>query len=273
MYDRMSLAEYFALKEKQHRANQASIELNRKQISYLMKSSSSMITYPSNSQNDQYNIAFEYVHNLFPYAGIKEASVYLVSFNLMQKFGFQGAEGFYSHLLKVIIISNSSSYARASYKERKGECVIAKLTKDEVLVHELLHYADVAEGHYSISRDMREEFAYGYSIGYLRNKNYTDDEIINNNFLPYLVGLSYQEALSKVALNNNIDTQELSKMTEYKKQSFCSKHTKEIINEAKIIAVERGKKIIELYNTLLAKGPVARDNLGKTNRFELLDLD
>ena len=56
------------------------------------------------------------------------------------------------------------------------------MSKDEVIVHELLHYC-----HASIGSDtdinLSEEFAYGWSLGYLRAKGYSDEEIIENNLL------------------------------------------------------------------------------------------
>ena len=89
--------------------------------------------------------------------------------------GFGGAGGFYSKTYKVIIISGKQKQRKKTYADRYS--VSAKLEIDEVIVHELLHYCYFEEGKSNKSVGLNEEFAYGWSIGYLRKKGYTDDEL------------------------------------------------------------------------------------------------
>jgi hypothetical protein len=45
-----------------------------------------------------------------------------------------------------------------------------------------------------LEKELVEEFAYGLSLGYLRNKGYSDEDVIKNNYLPYLVDCVQRDA-------------------------------------------------------------------------------
>jgi hypothetical protein len=185
----------------------------------------------------------------------------------MEKYGFTGVEGFYSILLKTIIVAGKRKSQKSDYKF----CIRAKIQEDETIVHELLHYAYVAEGRTSVSSEMREEFAYGYSIGYLRRK-YTDEEIIEFNFLPYLFSLAYPLAIPKIVSENGFTQQQFKEMSHFQKYDFYRKNEKKIYELAKDMAMERGRKLIQLYSKILTQDTVSKDHGGKISRFEILDI-
>jgi hypothetical protein len=118
---------------------------------------------------------------------------------------------------------------------------------------------------------MREEFAYGYSIGYLRRK-YTDEEIIEFNFLPYLFSLAYPLAIPKIVSENGLTQQQFEEMSHFQKCDFYRKNEKKIYELAKDMAMERGRKLIQLYSKILTQDTVSKDHGGKISRFEILDI-
>ena len=175
MHEFFDLSQYVYMREQQHKQEQERKQLHVTYVERLQKSALMEIRYPMLSE------AYDYVHSLFPGANVKSVTIFKCPVPLMEKYGFEGVEGFYSILLKTIIIAG-----KRKKEGRPGPfCVRAKIQQDEAIVHELLHYAYAAEGRTSVSSEMREEFAYGYSVGYLRGR-YTDEEIIEFNFLPYL---------------------------------------------------------------------------------------
>jgi len=234
-----------------------------KSIEKIKKIALKKIEYP------EFKEAYEYVDALFPRAKVKEIKIYKVASKDLARLGYGGAEGFYDTVSKIVVVCG----ARKPHVPVDKRCFIqAKIERDEVIVHELCHYCYAFEGQRSVSSEMREEFAYGWSIGYLRQKGYTDDQIIKYNFYPYLVNISQEEALRNILAQNRISNQEYSAHTRYKRKEFNRKYGVKIFSRAKEIAIERGHKLINLYNKKLDQGS---DFIGETediDRFDILDL-
>ncbi len=238
-------------------------ELTQKNIKKIKGIALKIIRYP------EYKEAFDYVDNLFPRVKAKEISIYKVAARDLAKMGYGGAEGFYDSISKIIVVCGARK--KPQYINKKYH-IMAKIERDEVIVHELCHYCYIFEGQRSISSEMREEFAYGWSIGYLRQKGYTDEQIIKYNFLPYLVGLSYDEAIKNILVRNDISNYEYNNHSRYQRKEFKRRFFGRIFERSKELAMERGFKLINLYSKKLEEGTGLIDEEEDMDRFDILDL-
>ncbi len=220
---------------------------------------------------EDYANAYNYVDNLFPGCNVKDVIIYKLTFLRMSKMGYGEAEGFYDPVSKTVVISSARPFSKRSSKYD----IRAKITRDEVIVHELCHYCYVALGHRSISSEMREEFAYGWSIGYLRQKGYTDDQIIKYNFLPYLFSICYSDAMREILVKEGIDIKKFKDFSSYKKRELGRKYESKIFELTKHMSEKKGKEIIALYSKKIEQSNdyLFREEPGKeVSRFDILDL-
>lgn len=224
---------------------------------------------------EDYKKAFDYVDSLFPSSRVKEAVLYSVDFKLLEFLGYGGAGGFYDRLFKIIVISSYiprnpyKSYYTYEYDPK------AEASRDEVIVHELCHYCYVEEGGIADSRMINEEFAYGWSTGYLKSKGYTDDFIIKKNFFPYLVDEKSQEALKWVISQAGVTESQYNHYSDYRKKEFFMKYGKKWDQKRKEMAYKWGKEIIEVYEKRRNGEPLSNSNnliSYPENRFDLLDI-
>jgi len=238
--------------------------LTQKNIEKIKKIALKKIKYP------EYQEAYDYVDSLFPAAHVKEVVIHKVMAKDLIKMGFAGVEGFYDPVTKIVVISGAH---KSSYCGDPRYRIEAKVDKDEVIVHELCHYCYVDMGHRSISSEMREEFAYGYSIGYLRQKGYSDDYIIKYNFMPYLVSICEEDALTKILVQNGISMAQFHTFSNYKKKECDRMYRRKAFLLSKEMAKERGQKLIDLYSEKLEDGGYeeVEDN-NQHGRWGMLDL-
>jgi len=263
MFHTMNLSEAYLKDHKLRSDAKDMYTATQKNIAKIKDIYISKIEYP------KYKEAFDYVDKLFPKVKVKEISIYKVAAKDLAKMGYGGAEGFYDTISKIIVICGARP--RDPYVDKKYR-VEAKIERDEVIVHELCHYCYYDEGKRSVSSEMREEFAYGWSIGYLRQKGYTDEQIIKYNFLPYLIGLSFEPATKVIMVQNGVSTYEYNKHTKYQRKEFNRTYFGKIFYKAKEIAMERGFKLIDLYSKKIEEGTGMIDEEVDIDRFDILDL-
>ena len=253
-----SIAEITRINRERREEIKESVKLNKEKIDKIVKDSNSKkIKYP------EYKEAFDYVNSLFPIVGIKNITIYQTSARLLEKVGYAGVGGFYDRISKIIVVSSSPNFVRNKNKY----AIQAKLSEDEVIAHELIHYCDVEEKRITSSSNLAEEFAYGWSIGYLRQKGYTDEQIIKNNFLPYLFQVEHRKVVAKI-----VDMREYNLYSAKKKERFYKQYGRRIHKEAKEKAIEQGWILLKLYSDKLEEGIAGRKSTEMGNRFDLLDL-
>jgi hypothetical protein len=259
----MNLSEAYLKDHKLRQDAKDQYEMTTKNVAKIKDIYLSKINYPKHQE------AFDYVDNLFPRVKVKNITIYKVMARDLAKMGYGGAEGFYDTISKIIVVCGARP---KSQNIDKRYHVQAKIERDEVIVHELCHYCYYAEGKRSVSSELREEFAYGWSVGYLRQKGYTDDQIVKYNFLPYLIGLSFEEATKNIMVQNGVGSYEYSKHSKYQRKEFNRTYFGKIFRRAKEIANERGHRLIELYSMKLEEGTGLPDEEVDVDRFDILDL-
>jgi len=239
-------------------------QLTKKNMEKIKQIFIKQIKYP------EFEEAYEYVDKLFPRVKVKEIAIYKVMARDLEKMGYGGAEGFYDTISKSIVVGGER---RREVSLNRGS-IQAKVERDEVIVHELCHYCYVFEGNRSVSSQQREEFAYGWSIGYLRQKGYSNEYIIRYNFLPYLVNISYEQATKNVLAWNDISISEYNAHSKFKRIEFKKMYGRKILERAKEIGIEKGQKIIDLYTKKIEEGTGYFDEEEdeELTRFDYLDL-
>jgi hypothetical protein len=263
MHRSTNLSDYCLQSYQERQKYKEAFQLTQKNIEKVKNIALQKIKYP------EYQEAFDYVDNLFPRAKIKDVMIYKVAYRDLVKMGYGGVEGFYDPVSKIVVVSGAHKKEPTFNKECS---VVAKITRDEVIVHELCHYCYVFEGNRSTSVELKEEFAYGWSIGYLRGKGHSDEAIIKNNFLPFLINVSYTQATKNILAWAKITERKYNSFKNFERKEFNRRYGKKIFKRAKEIAMERGFKIINIYNKKLEEGTGFIDEAPNCNRFDLLDL-
>jgi hypothetical protein len=238
-------------------------QLQKKNIEKIKRIAIRKVSYPELGE------AYDYVDKLFPRAKVKEIEVFKVKNSDLVKMNFGGARGFYDTISKIVVLSGPVQ----QQKRGGGEFdVQAKVTNDEVIVHELCHYCYFFERNSSIGVESKEEFAYGWSLGYLREKGYSDDYIIRYNFLPFLMNASFDRATKNILVRNGISYREYNAHTRFKRKEFRRQYGKKIFLRAKEIAIERGQALIDCYSKKLEEGSIYADEVEDNTRWDLLDI-
>jgi len=264
MLKSINLSETYLYNHRFRQESKKEFELTRKNIEKIKRIAFKQISYPELKE------AYDYVDNLFPRVKVKNISIYKVAAIDLKKMGYGGAEGFYDRISKIIVVCGTRKPFIPVDRRYHAE---AKVTKDEVVVHELCHYCYVFEGNRSVSSEMREEFAYGWSIGYLKSKGYSDEYIIKYNFLPYLINISYEQATKNILAKNKISNREYDSYSIFENKEFNRKYSGKIFLRAKEIAMEKGQKLIDSYSKKIEEGTGCLDEeVDDSNRFNILDL-
>jgi hypothetical protein len=218
-----------------------------KQNSEMIKGHISKIKEHTGTKNikyPEYKEAFDYVDSLFPHANVKDVDVFMCNRKFLDSLGYSGVGGFFERVMKTIVMPDSVIPSVS-----KKNDIVAKLTIDEVLVHELLHYSSDSLNKKIDSMEIEEEFAYGNSIRYLKGKGYTDDEIVNNNFMPHLfMTIDRNKVIKEVLIENGYNMKDFVIKPPKDQKKVINKYQKQIKEKIKQEAFAKGKKIIEIYS-------------------------
>lgn len=213
------------------------------------------ICYPTHKE------AFEYVHAIYPFANVKQAQVYQLDKYSLEEIGYAGMGGFYDTVSRIVVLSEYvPSYSIG------GSTIVGEFTSDEVLCHELIHYAANFKNA-SSSREVEEEIAYGKSINYLRFKGRSDDFIIRKNMMPYLVSVVDKKPIFQRVLTARYSEKLLSETPREGIEALVRQEMPAIEQAIKEDAYKMGEKMIALYGD---KG--TSQNIVKPT-FKRLDLD
>lgn len=199
------------------------------------------IVYP------QYRESFEYVDNLFPDVNIKEVAIYECNKDFLDEVGMGTSAGFYHIQTGVIVVCSDHDYDKISDSDATWKTITATVKTDEVIVHELLHYVSLYRGVGSC-KSIEEEFAYGNSVKYLRNKGKSDDDIINQVFLPYFITtVDTIKIAVEVLTENGYDIEEVRLKSEEEQDKIMEKLDRFLFEKTKKEATDLARQLISIY--------------------------
>jgi hypothetical protein len=224
----------------------------------------SVVKYP------QYKEAYDYLDKIFPSSNIKSIVIYKCSRQLLNKLGYADANGFFHRTREVIVIPDNLD-APADIVLSNGindwDNLKIEYTNDEVLVHEMLHFVS-NQFQPMKSVNLEEEFAYGNSIKYFKEKGYTDDVIINKKLVIYLMSIINLKTITRrVLIENGYEIKDFM-CKESAIQSDILNSLKSKILEYAIVEVDKvGKNLINIYT-----GDIRSETALDDNKYDLLDL-
>jgi hypothetical protein len=229
------MAKFYNARAKQYKINCETIKENIDKIKN--HDDTVIIKYP------QHKEAFDYVDNLYPKEDVKSVVVYHCNQKFLSRLGYKGVGGFFEKVMKTVVLSSLDHGSSKKYS------ITAKIEIDEVLVHELLHYVCDCEGVRKSSVEVEEEFAYGNSIGYLRSKGMSDEDIVNNNFLPFFVSIAdNKKVIKKILLQNEYDLKEFSTYSIKRQNKILGRFKKTIFEEIKQTSFDKAMELIAIYS-------------------------
>ena len=217
----------------------------------------------------EFKEAFDYVDGLYPDVKVKDVVLYKVTARTLQRYGFGHAGGFCDTIYRTVVFCGTKKKI-----EKTKYSIRAKVKQDEVIAHELLHYCYFVQGIEVNSSEMKEEFAYGWSLGYLRGKGYSDEEVIKNNYLPYLVETIRNKAFKSVILEKGISASQYNSFSKQKKMRVARSCEKKMYEKSMELAMSKGWELLNMYSKKLLAGPVSTNiNDRKSTGFSFIDLD
>ena len=186
--------------------------------------------------------AYDFVHNLYPNAGIKNIIALHAPKSLLEDCGYKGVGGFYDCNNRVIVVSDT-----VSATEQNEFDIHAEYTLDEVLCHEMIHYGANFDKPLA-NRHLEEEIAYGKTAGYLRSKGRDDNFIIEKNMMPYLMSVvDRPTVLQRVISKECITFDDMNKMTQEQQDAVVNRLRPKLAKEMIVMAKEIGQRIISFY--------------------------
>tara|TARA_Y100000310_G_scaffold57488_2_gene52709 strand:+ start:40104 stop:40901 length:798 start_codon:yes stop_codon:yes gene_type:complete len=265
----MSFIEHIEARRKYREEQKKEIKATNEKVDKIKEHwSTILINYPEHQE------AFDYVDELFPHCDVKNVTVYKANRDFLAKLGFKGVGGFCHKKTKSVVLS---SHSREPIVRRSRYQVFAIIEPDEVIVHELIHYCYFFEKNTGRSLHLNEEFAYGYSIGYLRSKGFSDEDIIKKNFLPYL----YKTAEDRIAVDIILKKEKMPaknwhSLSNPLKEMLYKKYLSDIYDRAIKASYKRGHKIIDIYTRKIEdKRGVERESVvdePSATKFDFLDI-
>jgi len=221
------------------------------------------------SAKSRYKKAYDYVDDLFPEAEVKNVIIYRAKKSCLDRLGLKKIGGCYDRISKIVVISKELEFS-SDIKDETWSTVVAKVTSDEVVVHELLHYVSMYNNGGGGGMQMEEEFAYGNSLEYLRSKGYSDDEIIVNNYLPYFLTAAYSKKIvRKILVENDYVIEDVMIKTEQAQKKIFKKLDKNIFKETKKAAIKNARELIRIYSKKEDLEVEIKDDSG--SRFGMMD--
>ncbi len=225
----------------------------------------------------------QYLRGKFPEVDISDVDVYTSPSQVFNR-AWKGMGGCYIDVLKTIFvknkIGNKIGEKRNKFQKLMDECCKMSVDVEDVLVHELIHAISHKIGRASSKyRHMEEEFVYTNCIDFYHDKGMTDDEIIDNNFLPFCVHDVYSSRsdLNEMFSRLSSSLSDVQKMTNGEYKRFLSKHATVLVPAIVKRARERARHMIDLYNKygveMYRTAPVDPQEDKTSLRFSSLDLD
>ena len=261
-----SISDFIKFKKKQREKYKRAATISIDHINKIKKHhSSKIIFYP------EYKDSFDYVDKIFPKAKVKNVSILIADRKFLDSLGYSSAKGFFNRLEGTIVLPNTDKIDN----NKAWKKVVSLSKQDETIVHELLHFVSSTLSSPPTSMLAEEEFAYGYSINYLRSKGYSDEYIIKNIFMPYLINDAIDKSkIARIALvKYGYDLKKFAMLSDNKQDEVLNELVDKedvysmIVDEAE----KKGKELVDIYTRKIIHTHEEYNDIEKT-KYDLLDI-
>lgn len=228
-------------------------------------------------------VVADYLSLKFPDVDLSVIQLYVTPPKVIEKAGWKDIGGCYIRDKRVILVKNEINHhykAKGKFQSMMRDACNMKADVEDVIVHEFIHaISDLIGRSLAKYQHMEEEFVYTNCIDFYYKKGMSDDDIVNNNFLPFCLQDIYESGkeMSNIFAKVNRTVDEIRQMTEEEYARFLNKNAEVLIPLLRLRAQEKARKMIELYHKYGAKmhktssAEVVEDETAM--RFSSLDLD
>ena len=225
----------------------------------------------------------DYLSSKFPDVDLFVIHLYVTPPKVIEKAGWKDIGGCYIRDKRVILVKSEINHhykAKGKFQSMMRDVCNMKADVEDVIVHEFIHaISDLIGRSLSRYQHMEEEFVYTNCIDFYYKKGMSDDDIVNNNFLPFCLQDIYESTkeMSNIFSKVNRTVDEIRQMTKEEYTRFLNKNAEVIIPLIKMRAQEKAHKMIELYHKYgvqmhkTSSAEVVEDETAM--RFSSLDLD
>lgn len=196
----------------------------------------------------------KYLRLKFPDVDLSPINFYIAPPKVVEKAGWKGIGGCYIRDKKVVLVKSKINHnykAKGKFQRMMRDSCSMKADVEDVVVHEFIHAVSDLIGR-SLSRyqHMEEEFVYTNCIDFYYQKGMSDEDIVNNNFLPLCLQDVYEspKEMKKIFAQVNHTIDEIREMEEEEYRAFLSLHAVELVPCIKQRAQEKAHNMIELYH-------------------------
>ncbi|MFA5598958.1 MAG: hypothetical protein WDA06_00040 [Phenylobacterium sp.] len=243
----------------------ATIAVSNKNLDKIKHHPSTQVCSYTNCES-----AYNYVQSRFPAVDIKDVKFYLSSRDFLDSLGYTSARGFFNKSKKTIVIASDEKSKITP--DNIIDDIIIDIKNDEVVVHELLHYVSSM-----LSRRLHdaaeEEFAYGYSLQYFKNKGYSNSHIVHNILLPYFMSVVAKDRilLAESLPLMGLSLDEFDNLTAKKKNNIINRmsNNKDIKKIYLLAAERKGYDFIKKYSSACEINVSYNDNIDFIDTIDL----
>lgn len=225
----------------------------------------------------------KYLSSKFSDVDLSLIKLYVAPPRVIERAGWKDIGGCYVRGKKVILVKSDMSRhykPKGKFQKMMRDVCNMKADVEDVIVHEFIHaISDIIGRSLSKYQHMEEEFVYTNCIDFYYEKKMTDEDIVNNNFLPFCLQDIYESVkeMTSIFAEVNRTVDDIRQMTEEEYGRFLNKNAEVLIPLIRSRAQEKAHKMIELYHKYGAQmhktssAEVVEDEIAM--RFSSLDLD
>ncbi len=264
----------------QKRINRDRQELEEK-LDRILRSKKTRQIYLSD-----YPLIQEYLNSRFPNIDVSAVKIYVSTPKVISAAGFPEIGGCYIRHLKLILLKNKMTIGSGDFDNKfdrlLNDSVSCSADVEDVLVHELLHAVSDAAGR-SLSRyeKAEEEFVYSTSLDFLLSKGMTEDDAINNNFIPFFLNsvMANRKVMSGIFVELKRARQSVSvvpteeQFSSKRVKDFMSKYANFIVPRVIDSARQKAQEMIDRYREHGLKSLASSDNFDRSMRFSSIDFE
>lgn len=234
---------------------QKTTKARQRQLNDMRRKVSRIANHPSTLKRFilDYPEIHAYIGAKFPNTTVADVQIYVAAPEVIDREGWKDIGGCYIDLLKVILVKNkiTDKKVRGKFKKMVQNLCAMKVDVEDVIVHELIHAVSHRINRASSKyRHMEEEFVYTNCIDFYKQKGMKEEDIVNNNFLPFCLHDVYESPkdLAPVFMAVGSSLLEVREFSQRQYSTFLNKHAEIIVPMIKEIAQKRAYHMIELYH-------------------------
>lgn len=231
-------------------------DIRRLEMERLKEKTDKIIRHSDTVQKQisDFPVVDKYLKIKFPDVDISDVLLYVTSPTVMSKYGWFDIGGCYVDAFKMMFIKNdflTVPKVSGRFKKLMQASTAMKLDVEDVLVHEGIHAISSKMGR-SLAKytHMEEEFVYTNCIDFYRQKGMDNEQIINNNFLPFCIYDVYRSKadLKDIFAGVGFSVATMLKMEKQAYWKFMNNNAENLIPAIIKKAQDKARKMIELYN-------------------------